>query len=988
MDWYGKPVAQNRFLGLVDSDDPTNLPMGLASKADGIDWTRDSGGPTQAVTRAGNNIAIQCLDPNTSVTGLFGFVYEPESASDPFFQLPLAFHPSMGSQYENPVGSGTMILFPQTNFAEPLHRTAHAIQAGAGNKVFSAYSDLTQPLSGLSTMDPKAKTLNPFGMKPVGWYWQPNTPILEGEICCPPTPTTGNGHTYQAQNAGTTGANPNGPGFSAADTEGQEYNDNGVIWKEHTMVIANRLPPPPSAVLSLAGGGLIAAAQDVYVVLTFLSNTGESLPSVPVFIETLVSSSSVKVQLPTLASLAGWIQSLGPAYVPIYCKAYFLSVAHGDPAPALSSYTGYIQSALGNVITITSATGSPAAIPSVNTARVTPGQLPIPLVPPAVDRVPSGGTFPAGRDVYILQTYGNGIGETPAGPAISIIDTVLNDGVLVTVQQPLGPNNEQLFEITSIGIYEADVPTGDPAPPSSAFSLVNYFAPGSTPTVVETATGANPPLTNTTGPSGNIAADTATGGANGTQGYRYAAFGWINQMETFSGFTKASVVSTIIDLDGFEIGAFNIPTGMPNVVGRYIPFTGADSSQAGPFDWIGLVNLQVPSQNVVYPTQTLIDQVYQSATVILDNTTTQAIFNFTDDYLASENNVDDRLDIAVPPQGVRVDYLDSLDRLAISGVPGLASGGWISLEGDYESFYADDSPVPIGATGDVCYGFTDAYKSIPIAMMKSGGFVLGPNTGNPDSWDANRRWGGKDPGQQLGPCGFRAWAACGKFIIFAHPSGLYKYDQDDPDMMSKEIPKLWSSINWAAKQTIHVSIDEDTHTVSVLVPTGASTVPNKRIVLSYIEGWQNPIHFSTFASKEISMDAARRWSPHPDVAAFICLRMERKLPPGANAYIDGPSYETLPSSDFGVTQLLFASSGPDGTVNARTPGIFQNNGQGIACVYETMSNGMMQAVCKPEGFNLNAVGSGITIPSFVASRAQASDTGGEAQLVVQDEEVM
>lgn len=982
MQWFGRPVPQNRFLGLVDQDDPTNLPMGLASLCRNFDFTRDSGGPTCATTRAGKNIAMQLLDPNAPATGLLGFVYEPESALDPFFQLPLAFQPTDGSQFESPVGSGKMVKFPQSNFTEP--QNAHAIQASAGNQVFSGYSDLVKPLSGLSTMDPKAKTLNPFGMKPFGFYWQPGLPVLAGEVCCPPSPTTGNGHTYQAQNSGTTGANPAGPVFPL--TEGGTVNDNGIVWKEKTMVIANKLPPPAAPALALAGGGGIAANKDVYIVMSFLNPTGESGTSTPEFITTIAGSSTVNVSVPTLASLPGWIQNLSTAFRPTAGLVYTAIVNHGDPSPPLSAYLGVASTGLGGTVPVTGSGGG-VSPPTFLSARVTPGQLPAPVTQPDVDRSPGTGSFPAGRDVYILFTYTNASGETSPGPSNSIINTTLNDGVLVTCAQPLGENNVALFEIVGIGVYEADVPTGSPAPDPSTFSLVNYFAPGSTPTVGTTATGPAPPMTNMTNTSGSIVADTATGGANGTQGYRYAAVGWINQIETFSGFTLASVVRTIIDLDGFEVGAFNVPTGMPNVVGRYIAFSVADSSQAGPFNWIGNVNLLVPSQNVVFPAQTVIDQVAQSATVFLDNTTSQGTFNFTDTYLSTSNNVDDRLDIAIPPQGVRVDYLETVQRLAITGVPGLAAGAWISLGEDFESFYADDSPVSIAGSGDTCFGVTDAYKGIPFAMMKSGGFTLSPNTGNPDSWSANRRWGGNDPGKQLGPCGFRAWDACGKFIIFAHPSGLYKYDESDPDMMSKEVPRLWARINWAAGKYISVTIDEDTHTVRVLVPTGASMVPNEEFVLSYIEGWQNPIHFSTFSGKEISMDAARRWSNH-DTAAFLCLRMQRTLPPGGNAYLDGPGFETMPDSSFGVTQLLFASSAPDGTVQARTPGIFSDNGGYIDWQYDTMSSGLMQSVCKPEGFNLNACGWGIMLSSFVASRAMVTDEGGEQKLVQLEEEVV
>src|ERR1700722_9719099 len=156
MQWFGKPIPQNRFLGQVDQDDPTNLPMGLAALCRNFDFTRDSGGPTCAVTRAGIITAMQCVDPNSPVTGLLGFVYEPEFSGDPFFQLPMAFQPTTGSQYENPVGSGKMSPFPPTNFSEPtlakLGINPQMISVSAGNRIFAAYSDLNVPVSSMSEM--------------------------------------------------------------------------------------------------------------------------------------------------------------------------------------------------------------------------------------------------------------------------------------------------------------------------------------------------------------------------------------------------------------------------------------------------------------------------------------------------------------------------------------------------------------------------------------------------------------------------------------------------------------------------------------------------------------------------------------------------------------------------------------------------------------------------------------------------------------------
>ena len=220
----------------------------------------------------------------------------------------------------------------------------------------------------------------------------------------------------------------------------------------------------------------------------------------------------------------------------------------------------------------------------------------------------------------------------------------------------------------------------------------------------------------------------------------------------------------------------------------------------------------------------------------------------------------------------------------------------------------------------------------------------------------------------MGPCGFRAWDATGKLIAFVHRSGLYMYNEADPELLSKEVPRRWSTINWNYAHTIAVTIDEDTRTVRIQAPTGASQVPNQEFVLSYLEGWQDPIHFSTFSGKEISMDAARRWSFN-DLAANLCVRMDRTLPPGP-AFLDGPDWETIPDSSYGVSQLLFCSSAADGTIQARTPGVYSDNGTGIDWQYETVCAGMMQAVCKPEGFNLNCAGAGIINTAFLAARDQ------------------
>jgi len=572
------------------------------------------------------------------------------------------------------------------------------------------------------------------------------------------------------------------------------------------------------------------------------------------------------------------------------------------------------------------------------------------------------------------MTYTNSLGETPLGAANSIIGTNPNDAVAATVAVPLGPDNEQLYSIASVGIYEADVPTGTAMPPASAFALVGYYQPGQQPFIVQTATGTNPPANNTTGPGGSIAMDQPNGGTNQSQGKRYAALMWMNQNETVSGFTAASVVSCDVDEDGWELGAFLIATGMPNVKARLVAFTVADGTVDGPFAWIGDINLDVPSENFVYGMTEAVGNANYTPTAILDNTTTQASFNFDDTYLMDENIVDDRLQVIAPPACVRVDYLESVQALALSGVAGLNGGGLISIQTDPESFRGDLGPLPISANGEECYGFTDKFMGIILAIRSASGYAIEATSGGASGWTAKRRWGGEGPSQGIGACGPKAWAACSKFVILVNEKGIYKYQEGDTDLMSKEVPRQWAKVNWQYKHLIECYIDENTKQVLVSVPMGASTVPNMVIALSYLEGWLDPIHFFGYMQHEVTQEAARRYS-FQDIQCNTIRRVKRTLPPGP-AYVDGPNWNTMPDSSFAISQLFFGSSGPDGSLSCRTPGIFNDNGSGIDCVYRTVSAGLMQAVCKPEGFNLNANGYGILSAAFWKGRDSATGQGG------------
>ncbi len=969
----GVPVPIPRFLGQVDQDDPTNLPVGCAAVCMNTDFTRDASGIVPW-TRAGNCMIMQ--GAKSPGTGFWDFQYEPESTDDPFFQMPLLFHLNGVLEREYPVGTGRMIEVPPGLYTLPAN--SHKIDCQAGNIVWSAYSDLTKPTAGLSGFNPKTLEMNPMGMKPYGWQWLPNTLVYKGEVCTPSNSSAGpfgNGHTYQAQNTGTTAAAAaNEPDWPL--DEGGTVVDGGVTWKEITMVIANRLPQAPAAALTLAAGGTFAAGRTVYVFLTFVNGMGETIAGAASSVTTTAANQEVQVAIPALADLPGWLSQLAAPYAITGVNVYEADVASGSSAPPPSLFEQVTGGpfVLGGVATITEAAASGTYAPTRTTARITPGQLPTPDVEPVIARSPGAGAFPAGRDVYVAIAYGNSTGITPLGPLNSIINTIADDAVQVTLAQPA-----EFPQLTQILVYEADVPTGAAAPPSNAFCLVGTYSPTDVVTITTTAAGANPATTNSTGPGGNIVADPPSGGINATQGYRYAVPCWINANETFSGFTQGAVSKYIVDEDGWEIAVFNVPLGPSNIVGRAINWTTADSTSAGGFWWIGLVDLQVPSQNQVYPNSFQSDGITITPTVFLDNVTTSGTFNFTDQYLQGSNDTTDRLRVVPPPAGVRVDYLTTCDRVAVSGIPGYA-GPWVSLGADYESFYADTSPVPVPTVrGETMWGCCEFRNQIYM-MRSQSALVLEPGTGDPASWAVRQRWGPTPDAEGVGPCGPRAFAACPQFIIFVHRSGVYRYDGTAaPDLMTKEIPRMWAWINWTAAQTISVMIDPDTHTVRIQVPVGQSTIPNMEYCLSYLEGWQNPIHFSAFMQKEISMEAARRWSFN-DVCSYVCRRILRTVPnPPVPA--NSPDGTIQTDSGFYISQLAYTSAVADGLVNARTPGRYDDNGVGIDWKYQTVSAQDMQRPCKPEGVVTSANLNGQINVAFIAGRKPITSQAGVKRML-------
>jgi hypothetical protein len=147
-----------------------------------------------------------------------------------------------------------------------------------------------------------------------------------------------------------------------------------------------------------------------------------------------------------------------------------------------------------------------------------------------------------------------------------------------------------------------------------------------------------------------------------------------------------------------------------------------------------------------------------------------------------------------------------------------------------------------------------------------------------------------------------------------------------------------------------------------------------KLTLNYEEGWNNPLLFSRYSGKEITVEQARKYSVD-DIAGFVGLRAYRTLP-GVPIPNEGPVNTDEEIGRQLISQFLIASSGPDGTVQAITPGIYNDNGAGIDSQYEGVSIQQMMSLSKLAGINLNARGNGKMTVSFVPGGRKVTDWHG------------
>lgn len=835
------PHPIERFTGLVEQDDVTNLPLGVAAVCRNFRFELTGGGTRYGVNQKLGNAALG-LNMNTGfpVTGLGCFKYEGNGVA-PDKTVPMLFDQNGSLMIEVPAGSGTLIPIASALITPGAGRYMQADQTL--NRAYLAFTNLANPdgTSVNAVYDLNTGILDPLSMRPVGQTWAPGsagTKYQVGEVVTPVLTSAGGngqgiGKSFRAS-AITTGVPGNvEPAWPVAD--GGSVVDGGVTWTENTLIVFSAVTPPFS------------------------------------------------------------LRRTGGFFIP------FLSAA--SPSSGFSLTWGKNAGA---------------------------------------------GAFAANRDVYVALTLVNANGETDTFTAPTIIGTALNDQLSVSVATPNGLRawlTGSASPPTGWNLYVADVATGAAAPALAAYQKVGG---GPFSLVAGTTINVNSTPATTPPPTVNTAILTAAG--NVDAGSRWAIVLYLNRNGYISGMSQPLAVNSSDNPGGLQLQVQNIPTGPPNTAARILAFTVAGGTSAGPFAYI--------------PGPDSVNGIAISSTMINDNVTTSGAFNFIDSYLtqllATTANVSNFFDKVQLPALRSVTYSRTLDRMIY--LPYLApSGAYISLARDPETVLGSTGLFQCAETdGQNLMGMAD-WNGVIYGLKEASGHEVSPDSSNPSNWTSVRRWSG------MGPCGLRAWAVGAHFIIFVHRSGVYAYFGDKPERISKDMPKTWKRVNWAAAKTIWVAVDDESHEIKVGVPLDRATVPSHTLSCNFEESkaLDPPVHSTIYSrGKFISSAAARKWSVD-DIPANQGLRVER-------AVLNAPI--TLDAAT-AQSQFWYASAFDSG-VNAVTPDCYTDNGNLIATVNDGASPAEALKVSQLGGAQALITGLGNIGVTLLAGSSKATQDGG------------
>jgi hypothetical protein len=407
------------------------------------------------------------------------------------------------------------------------------------------------------------------------------------------------------------------------------------------------------------------------------------------------------------------------------------------------------------------------------------------------------------------------------------------------------------YGATGINLYAFIDPTST-AGPSEIVDASFYAKVNAAPTVG----GAN--VTVSAYPAYNQLNPVSTAATSGTignvdTGVRYLTMFFQTQTQYQTGFSDAAAIPVSVTQSGWPIQCLRMPIGPYNCTARGVASTVSGASAAGPFTYISQADVESPGFNQ--------PNVNITATLIADNTSTTALFNFTDTYLPGASDVTNYFDIIQIPPSVDVYFSKTLQRVVYTGAVGYQSGHLFSDIQNPEMIRIPGANFQVSENdGDrtVC---VREVRGIPYSFKENSGYAIENSGGDPSTWTPRKVWSGN------GPVGAAAIDIAGQddseFAMWVHRSGLYLFTGQAPTLISREQQDAWETINWDYGQIIKLRIDHKRRLVHILAPINGSTVINARFVMNYYFGTGDPVVFVQRRGILVPNVEGRKWSQDP-----------------------------------------------------------------------------------------------------------------------------
>jgi hypothetical protein len=488
--------------------------------------------------------------------------------------------------------------------------------------------------------------------------------------------------------------------------------------------------------------------------------------------------------------------------------------------------------------------------------------LPSPSAPAKVSTA-AGYGVPAGSTLFLACTWTNQYGESlpkivnPDGSIGNVLQFTNNTlaAVSLTVLLPpipadiaALPPQYQPLTCKVYGYITAGVPNSVFYLDPTSYAYMGVGTPGQQFVVNAVAIGGQVPQQNNafSTPIGNVASGT-----------RYMIVLYMDRMGYICGWAGPAPIRGDISADSRMLLVQNLPIGPYNCVARICAFTVAGQGSAGPYFYIYQDDFADPGLGAA--------PIKQTATMIPDNTTTSAYFDFIDTYLTGATNVTDYLNRIQLPFCSDAYFSKTLNRVIYGGCIGYPSGFLVSDLEDPGAIRVPGSIVQVSQTdGDrtVCWRESGTQQ---IAYKENSVHSVTPSDGDPSDWAVNQIWRGS------GPCGPRAIDSATTdgvtLTAFAHRTGGYMWVSGPaPTLLTKELtgtpemPGYWDRINWAKSQLIRTCINVRERLIYFFVPLDGSLVNNYRITVNYFYGTDDPVIFIVRTGREVPNISGRKWS--------------------------------------------------------------------------------------------------------------------------------